>query len=126
MSVRITCINKGGDHEDPHVAMSWLGWTEDGTNKTGKTSRVDMHKWVKDRGQAYVQDALGATLINCDRDEVATIENATRAWGMAFDSIPFKAGERILTSMAAYASNYIAYLQVTSKTEPWPAWQMNH
>ena len=64
MSVRITWINKaGGDHEDPHVAISWLGWTEDGTNKTGKTSRVDMHKWVKDGGQAYVRDALGVAYL---------------------------------------------------------------
>ena len=64
MSVRITCINKaGGNHEDPHVAISWLGWVEDGTNKTGKTSRVEMHKWVMDGGQAYVRDSLGVSYL---------------------------------------------------------------
>src|SRR5581483_12133880 len=70
--------------------------------------------------QAYEQiehtyDAAG-TLISCSRDEIAIVENATRAWDMAFYSFPFAPGDRILTSMTDYASNYIAYLQVGQKT----------
>jgi selenocysteine lyase/cysteine desulfurase len=53
-----------------------------------------------------------ARLINCHRNEVAIVENASVGWMMAFYSIPFERGDRILTAEAEYASNYLAYLQV--------------
>ena len=51
-----------------------------------------------------------ATLLNCDRSEIAYVENATRAWDMAFYSLPLKEGERILTAEAEYVSNFLGFL----------------
>jgi selenocysteine lyase/cysteine desulfurase len=57
-----------------------------------------------------------ARLLNCATEEVAVMENATRAWDMAFYAFEFSEGDRILTSMAEYVSNYIPYLQVARKS----------
>jgi cysteine desulfurase / selenocysteine lyase len=53
-----------------------------------------------------------ARLINCEPEEIALLENATRAWDAAFYSIRFATGDRIVTGRAEYCSNYMAFLQV--------------
>lgn len=57
-----------------------------------------------------------ARLINAAPREIALVENATVAWQMAFYSLDFKAGDRILTAEAEYAANYVAFLHMAKRT----------
>jgi len=56
----------------------------------------------------YEQFAL---LLNAHTDEIAYVENATRAWDMAFYGLPLQDGDRILTHESEYVSNYLGFLQ---------------
>src|SRR3984885_12266866 len=71
-----------------------------------------------DRVTAELESLYGsvARLLHCAADEIALQENATRGWEMAFYSLRFAAGDRIVTSANEYASNYIAFLQVAQRT----------
>lgn len=57
-----------------------------------------------------------ARLLNAHPDEIALAENATVAWQWAFYALRFQPGDRILTTTAEYAANYLAYLQVAKRT----------
>lgn len=57
-----------------------------------------------------------ARLLHCGPEEIALQENSTRAWEMAFYSLRFTPGDRIVAAANEYASNYIALLQVAQRT----------
>jgi cysteine desulfurase/selenocysteine lyase len=71
-----------------------------------------------DRVAAELEGVYGsvARLLHCAPQEVGLFENSTRAWEMAFYSLSFAAGDRIVTAANEYASNYIAFLQVAQRT----------
>lgn len=53
-----------------------------------------------------------ATMLNASPDEIALVENATRGWDMGVYAIPFKKGDRVLTTSWEYASNMVALVQL--------------
>ena len=66
-----------------------------------------------DRLEAVYRSA--ARLLGVEADEIALVENATRAWDMAFYSFQFRPGDRILLGRAEYVSNVVAALQVAAR-----------
>lgn len=67
--------------------------------------------------EAEAVDALAsfytgfADMLGANPSEIAYVENATRAWDMAFYGLPLTEGDRILTHKSEYVSNYLALLQ---------------
>ena len=64
---------------------------------------------------AAVYESL-ARLVGGRPEEIALLENATRAWEAIFYSLRLRPGDRILTGRAEYGSNVLAYLQVAKRT----------
>lgn len=58
-----------------------------------------------------------ARLLHCQSDEIAYVENATRAWDLALSSIPLTAGDEIITFGSEYASNYMGLLHLARQKQ---------
>ena len=68
----------------------------------------EAHAEAADKADAFYTEM--AALLGAQPSEIAYIENATRAWDMAFFSLPLKPGDRILTHASEYVSNYLGLM----------------
>lgn len=51
-----------------------------------------------------------ARLVNADASEIALVESASVAWGIAFNGITFREGDVVLTSEMEYVTNVLGFL----------------
>ncbi len=106
----VTHFNSAGSSLPPRVVVETV------VNHLRAEARIGGYE-AEDDAQNRIEavyDSI-ARLVGCQRSEVALLESATRAWDMAFYSIPFRRGDRILTSHAEYASNVIAFLHASER-----------
>lgn len=107
----IVHLNHAGSSLMPApVADALIGWQREEEFRGGYETA--------ERYQDKLENFYDATarLLNCRREEVAFIENATRAWDMAFYALDLGPGDRILTTESEYGSNMIAYLHRAKRT----------
>src|ERR1700754_2129282 len=73
---------------------------------------------IEARYQQQLDDTypLIARLINAGPDEIAIVENASQAWGFAFNGIAFKKDDVIITSEMEYVTNLLGFLHVQKTT----------
>lgn len=57
-----------------------------------------------------------ADLLGARPDEIAVVENGTRAWQVAVRSLPFGSKDRVLVSTAEWVGNYLSLLQLRAQT----------
>jgi len=71
--------------------------------------------------EAAMAEALGgfyesaARLIGGKRHEIAWVENGTRAWDMVFYGLDWQPGDKVLTAVSEYGSNYVAFLHMARR-----------
>lgn len=103
----VTHFNNAGSALPPRVV---LDTTVDYLRREAEIGGYELAA-ESDDAIASVYDSV-ARLIGARADQIALVENATRAWDMAVYGYPFQAGDRVLTARAEYASNAIALLQL--------------
>ena len=57
-----------------------------------------------------------ADLLRVHPDEIAYVENATRAWDMAVYGLKLGQGDQVILHASEYSSNYMAFLQIARRT----------
>lgn len=107
----VTHLNNAGSSLPPAVVVETIvDYIEEEARVGGYELAAQRHEEISGVYRSV------AGVIGAHEDEIALVDSATRAWDMAFYSMDFAVGDRILTTSSEYAANFIAYLQVADRT----------
>ncbi len=103
---RIHFNNAGASLPPDLVVQTMIDYLNEEATYGGYETEAKYH------GQLESVYALIAKLINANVDEVTIAENASTAWGIAFNGIGFKKDDLIITCEMEYVTNLIGFLNV--------------
>lgn len=106
---RIHFNNAGASLPPDVVVQSMIDYLDEEATYGGYETEA------KYQGQLENVYTLIAQLINANVDEVAIAENASTAWGIAFNGIAFKKDDVIITCEMEYVTNLIGFLNVQKR-----------
>ena len=107
----VTHLNNAGSSLPPQPVLDAVIGHMELEARIGGYEAHDANEEAIDRFYSATAELIGA-----ERAEIAFCSSATRAWDMAFYSFRFDRGDRILTSVVDYISNYIAFIQTAERT----------
>lgn len=107
---RVTHFNHAGSSLPP---LSVLTTVLDHLHLEAQIGGYEAADAAEDRIEATY--ASIARMLNASPSEIALVENATRGWDMATYAIPFRRGDRVLTTSWEYASNLVALLHIQKR-----------
>lgn len=89
MSIRVSCIVKAkGNHENPYVAVAYMGWINESTGASGISTRLEIYDWIENGGEAYViGDAGSKILVELAQTLLGTRYLRTQANGTTADHL---------------------------------------
>jgi selenocysteine lyase/cysteine desulfurase len=101
--------NAGASLPPDVVVQAMVGYLNEEATYGGYETEAKYHEQLE---HVYT---LIAKLINANVDEVAITENASTAWGIAFNGIDFKKGDTVITCEMEYVTNLIGFLNVQKR-----------
>lgn len=106
----VTHVNNAGSALPPRVVVDTV------VEHINREATIGGYEAAAEAGPRLeaVYDSF-ARLLNARADQIAVVENATRAWDMAVYGYPFQPGDRVLTGRAEYVSNVVGLLQLAER-----------
>lgn len=103
-------FNNAGTSLPPEIVVkTMIHYLEEESIRGGYETEA---KYLEELENLY---PLVAKFINADREEIALVENASMAWGIAFQGIHWEKGDEIIVSEMEYSTNVLGFLNAKKR-----------